>query len=96
MKCVLGFSQISESILVIKLKGNPFNIFIIVVYALTAQSKEKEIGKFYSMLNNAKTQCKSQEIIIVMRNLNARLDNERNGEIVGKCGLGIHNNCREK
>lgn len=88
-------SKISERILVIKLKGNPFNIFIIVVYSLTAQSKEKK-SKFYSMLDNAKVQGKLQEITIVMRNLNTRLDNERNGEIVGKCGLGIHNDCREK
>lgn len=45
------------------------------------------------MLDNAKAQCKLQEIIIIMGDLNAKVGNDREEEIVGKFGLGARNEC---
>ena len=42
-KCVLGYWNVNEGVLLVKLQGHPFNISIIVVYAPTAESKEEEI-----------------------------------------------------
>lgn len=57
--CVLGYCQPMDRILLVKLKEEPFNIGIIVVYAPTAQGMEEEIDKFRRLLDNAKIQCKS-------------------------------------
>lgn len=75
-KCILGYCQLSNRILVVELKGKPFKKFIIVVYAPTPQSTEK-IEKFYSMFDNVKAQCKLQEIIMVVGDLNAKVGDKR-------------------
>lgn len=56
----------------------------------------EEIENFYWTLDNAKAQCVSQEIRIVLEDLNAKVGKERNGEIVNKIGLGNRNECEEK
>lgn len=74
-KCLLGYCQLSGIILLVKLQGNLFNIFIIVVYSLTAQSTEEETDTFYSTIDNV-TQYKLQEITIIRKNLNAEMEKE--------------------
>ena len=63
-KCLLGFCPISERVMIVKIKGWPFNISIIQVYAPTSLSPEEEIDSFYEQLQEAKKLCKSQEIVI--------------------------------
>ncbi|XP_063588673.1 uncharacterized protein LOC134765810 [Penaeus indicus] len=46
---------------------------------------------FYAQLDQAYSQCKSQDIIIVMGDFNAKVDNERVDNIVGPHGLGSRN-----
>lgn len=69
------------------MKGKPINIVIIFVYALA----EKETDNFYSSLDNAKVQCKSKEITIIIGNLNAKVGKEQEGELVGKFRLWTQN-----
>lgn len=42
------------------------HLIIVVVYVLTSQSTE-EIVKFYNRQDNAKSQCRLQEIITIMK-----------------------------
>ena len=50
-KAVLCFWPRSERILLVKVKASPFNVNIIVVYALTAKAEDQEIDHFYSFLD---------------------------------------------
>jgi len=60
-------------VLLLKLHGKPFNISFIMVYAPTSESSEEEIGhQFYNTLDKAK--CRPQDIIIIMDELNAKLE----------------------
>ena len=63
--CIQGSWQISDRVMMMKLKGLHFNINVIQVYAPTAQSEDEEIERFYDDLDNARRQCKSQEVVIV-------------------------------
>ena len=45
-KCMLGHWELSDWVMLVKLKGNPFNISIIMVYSPTSESSEEEIDKF--------------------------------------------------
>ncbi|XP_042883267.1 uncharacterized protein LOC122260182 [Penaeus japonicus] len=92
-KCVIGHWELSDRVMMVKLKGSPFNSSIILVNALTSDSSEDDIDKFYETIEEAKGQCKSQEIIIVMGDLNAKVGQDQgDGDgIIGKHGLGIRN-----
>ena len=90
-KCMLGYWNVNERVLLVKLQGHPFNISIIVVYAPTAESTEEEIDIFYETLGNAKTQCESDEINIIMGDLNAKVEHGQDGKIVGEFGVGERN-----
>jgi len=53
VKCVQGYWQLSERVLLVKLEGKPINLSIIVVYAPTSDSEEAEIDEFYEQLDKA-------------------------------------------
>ncbi|CAF4265882.1 unnamed protein product [Rotaria magnacalcarata] len=77
-----------EEVLLVKLNGKPFNISIIQSYAPTTDHNEEAITKFYEDLDLAYKQCKSQNIVNVMGDFNAKVGNERIGSTVGPFGLG--------
>lgn len=72
-KYVTNFLPYSERCLLLQLSGQPFNINIIQVYAPTADKGEQEIGTFYKQIDDIIRGIKSQEIIIVMGDLNAKV-----------------------
>ena len=90
-KCVLGYWTLSDRVLLVKIQGHPFNLAIVVVYAPTAESTEEEIDSFYDILEKAKSQCKTNEITIIMGDLNAKVGSGREGKTVGQHGLGERN-----
>ncbi len=71
-----------------RLKGVPFNICIIQVYAPTSEHDEEEVDQFYSEVNQAREQYKEHEVIIMMGDHNAKVGLGRTGNIVGPHGLG--------
>ncbi|XP_063589605.1 craniofacial development protein 2-like [Penaeus indicus] len=54
-------------------------------------SSDEDIDRFYAQLDQAYSQCKSQDIIIVMGDFNAKVGNERVDNIVDPHGLGSRN-----
>ncbi|XP_071947472.1 uncharacterized protein [Antedon mediterranea] len=90
-KCMLGYWAVSERVMLVKLQGQPFNISIIVVYAPTADCTDEEIDNFYATLDQAKSQCKSDEINFIMGDLNAKVGQEQDGNTVGEHGMGERN-----
>ena len=79
------------TVLLVKSKGSPIDLSIIQVYAPTSDSSEEEIEKFYDTLEEAKRQCGSQDNIIIMEDLNAKVGSALYKDIVGKHGLGFQN-----
>ena len=89
----MGFHALSDRILIEKIASKPFNHVIVQVYALTSTSTEDEIEKFYDDLAAAYKICGSQEMKIVMGDLNAKVRTEQDPlrEVVGRYGLGSRN-----
>ena len=77
VKCVSGFWCISEGVMVVRLKGRPFDIWLIQCYTPTADNTEDEVDQFYDQLDKARKQCRSKDIRIVMGDLNAKVGGER-------------------
>ena len=95
-KRLLGYWAISDRVLMMRIKGKPFDISVIQLYAPTADSSEEEIDLFYEQLDEAKRQCKSQDVIIVMGDLNAKVGNEEIEQVTGRFGLGEMNERGER
>ncbi|XP_063591304.1 uncharacterized protein LOC134768405 [Penaeus indicus] len=92
-KALLGYWAVSDRILLARFKGSLMDISIIQTYTPTTKSSDEGIDRFYAQLDQAYSQCKSQDIIIVMGNFNAKVGNERVDNIVGPHGLGSRADC---
>ena len=90
-KSLMGFWPISDRSILIKLEGKPFNISIIQVYAPTQDHDDVEIENFYDRIERAIKIVKSDEVLIIMGDWNAKVGNEPTPGVTGKYGLGIQN-----
>ena len=89
--CVMGYWAVSDRVIVVKIKGHPFNVNIIQVYAPTQESTEEEVDEFYDQVAEAQNQCKSQDITLVLGDFNAKVGKDRYEDVVGPFGLGERN-----
>ena len=75
-KSMMGFHALSDRILIVKFTSKPFHLVFVQVYAPTSTSPEDEIEKVYDDLDAAYKMCGSQEMKIVMGDLNAKVGTE--------------------
>ncbi|GFO38730.1 craniofacial development protein 2-like protein [Plakobranchus ocellatus] len=90
-KSLGSWCPISDGVVVAKLVAKPFNLGIIQLYAPTSDSEDVEVEKFYEEIEKAKGYLKSQDIIIVMGDFNAKVGDERVEDVVGPSGIGTVN-----
>ena len=76
---LIGCWPVSDRIIMMKLKGTPFNINVFQLYAQTEDSTEEELENFYEKLTKAREQCKEHEINIIMGDLNAKVGRGKAG-----------------
>ena len=94
-KSMVGFHALSDWVLILKIASKPFNLVIIQVYAPTSTSSDEDIEQFYNDLDSAHKKAGSQDMPIVMGELNAKVGTEQDPllEVVGRHGLG---SCNER
>ena len=90
-EAVSGCWQLSSRVMLLKLEARPVPLNIIQVYAPTSVHSDEVIDEFYEQLEEARRQCKPNEVTVVMGDLNAKVGEGRSGEVVGKFGLGERN-----
>jgi len=92
-KSYMAHYAISSRILIVKLHCKPFDMTLVQVYAPTSSSTLEEIDAFYNDLEDAYNHCKSQDMVIIMGDLNAKVGKEQDPlrVIVGPHGLGERN-----
>ena len=69
---------------------------IIQGYAPKANNSVEDLAYFYDQLNEAKTQCKSQEILTIMGDFNTKVGKRSYEDIVGYKQLGERNGKKDK
>ena len=87
-KALKGYWPVNDRILVVKLSGKPFDIYIIQVYAPTSACTDEDIEKFYEDLEKTKNNLKSQDVKIIMGDFNAKVGSEKVLNVVGPYGIG--------
>lgn len=95
-KCMKGYMALSDRVILVKIAGKPIDLNIIQVYAPTGDHPDDEVEEFYDIMGQALRHCKPNEIIIVMGDLNAKIGEGRQGEVVGPYGLGDRNERGDK
>ena len=93
---MMGFRAISDGVIKMKLDAKPFNINVMQVYAPTQDHDGEEIEKFYQEIQNGIKYAKSDEVVCIMGDFNAKVGDERYQNIVGMHGLGRRNKRGER
>jgi exonuclease III len=92
VKSILMCEPISERIMIMRLKVTPINVLIVQIYAPCNEECEEEKDNFYESLDQAiKDHKKGRECLMVMGDFNAKVGNNKEGNIVGPYGLGERN-----
>ena len=95
-RSLIGYFAVSDRVILVRLRGKPFDVCIIQVYAPTCDYEESAVEEFYMDIMKAKEQCKPHDITIVMGDLNAKLGRGRVEDVVGPFGLGERNERGER
>ena len=93
---ILGYWCVSDRIILLRIKGQPFDISIIQAYAPTTTHDDNEVEEFYNALDLAIKQTKSTDIIFVMGDFNAKVGCNSYNKITGNFGLGERNERGER
>ena len=95
-KSMMGFWAISDRVIMMKLEAKPFNINVMQVYAPTQDHDGEETEKLYQEIQSDIKYAKSDEVICIMGDLNAKVGDERCQNIVGVHDLGRRNKRGER
>ena len=90
-KSLLGIVCVSKRNILAKIKGTPFNLCILQTYAPTSDHPDEEVEEYYEEINRTLKTVKSDEILIVMGDMNAKVGKGKFDKIVGEHGLGSRN-----
>ncbi|GFO08930.1 craniofacial development protein 2 [Plakobranchus ocellatus] len=87
LKSLGSWCPISDRVVVTQLIAKQLNLGIILVYAPTSDNEDVEVEKFYEEIEQAKGYLKSQDIIIVMGDFNAKVGDERVEDVFEPSGI---------
>ena len=74
------------------LKGKPFNITVIQVYAPTSNAEEAEVERFYEDLQDLLELTPKKDVLFIIGDWNAKVGSQETPGVTGKFGL----KCRMK
>ena len=72
-------------------QGKPFNITVIQVYALTSNAEKAEVEWFYEDLQDFLELTPKKDVLLIIRDWNAKVGSQETPRVTGKFGLGIWN-----
>ena len=95
-RSIMGYWPISNRAIMVKLQGTPFNINILQTHALTQDHDDEDTEQFYEEIQQATNQAKSDKIICMMGDMNAKVGSISHSNIIGNFGLGDKNYTGER
>ena len=80
----------------IRFQGEPFNITVIQVYALTSNTEEAEVEWFYEDLQNLLELTPRKDVLFIIGDWNAKVGSQEIPVVTGKFGLGVQNEAGQR
>ena len=79
----------------VRLKGKPFNITVIQVYAPTSNAEEAEVERFYEDLQDL-LETPKKDVLFIKGDWNAKVGSQETPGLTGKFGLGMQNEAGQR
>ncbi|KHJ39844.1 endonuclease/exonuclease/phosphatase family protein [Trichuris suis] len=95
-RAIVGCTLKNDRTLSIRIKGKPFRITVIQVYALTAGRNESEINQFYPNLQRLLVETPRKDATLILGDWNAKVANQNIVGMTGKFGPGVQNQARAR
>jgi len=73
----------------VRFQGNPFNITVIQVYALTSNAEEAEVERFYEDLQDLLELTTKKGVLSIIRDWNAKVGSQEIPGVTGKFDPGV-------
>ena len=89
-------SQKRQNNLFVHFQGEPFNIMVIQVYALTSNAKEAEVEQFYEDLQNLLELTLKKDVLFFIGDWNAKVGSQETPGVTDKFGPGVHNEAGQR
>ena len=77
-------------------KGKPFNFTVIQAYASTSNTEEAEIEWFYEDLQDLLELTPKKDVLFIIGDWNAKVENQETPGVTGKFGLKVRNEAGQR
>ena len=77
-------------------QGNPYNITVIQVYALTSNAEEAEAEWFYENLQDLLELMPKEDVLFIIGDWNAKVGSQEIPGVTGKFDLGVQNEAGQR
>ena len=78
------------------LPRQPFNITVIQAYALTSNTEEAEVERFYEDLQDLLELTPKKDVLFTIGDRNAKVGSQDTPRVTGKFGLGVRNEAGQR
>ena len=78
------------------MKGKPFNITVIQVYAQTSKAEEAEVEWFYKDLQDLLELKPKKDVLFIIGDWNLKVGSQEISAVTGKFGLGVQNEVAQR
>ena len=75
----------------VRFQGKPLNIMVIQAHALTSNTDEAEVERFYEDLQDLLELTTKKDVLFIIRDWNAKVGSQETPGVTGKFGLGVQN-----
>ena len=80
----------------VNFQGKQFNITVIQAYALTSNTEEPEVERFYEDLQDFLELTPQKDVLFIIGDWNEKLGIQEVPEVTGKFGLGVWNEAGQR
>ena len=93
---VLGCNLKNDRMISVHFQGKPFNITMIQVYALTSNTEEAEVERFYEDLQDLLELTPKKDVLFIIGDWNAKVGSQLIPGVTGKFSHGIQNEAGQR
>ena len=93
---VLGGNLKNNRMISVHFQGKPFNITAIQVYALTSNTEEAEVERFYEALQDLLELTPKKYVLFIRGDWHAKVRSQETPGVTGKFGLGMQNEAEQR
>ena len=93
---VLGCNLKNNRMISVCFQGKPFSITVLQVYALTSNTEEAEVERFYEDIQDLLELTPQKDVLFIIGAWNAKVGSQETPGETGKFGLGIQNDSGQR